>query len=104
MREVGQWTAKYGASIYGTRKGPVPPRSWGATTQRGDTVFVHVLDWPDAVLALPALGGPVLSAAMLDGGAAVKFSQSDAGVTLTLPAPASDALDRVVVLRLAKRS
>jgi len=26
---------------------PIPPRSWGVTTQRGDTVFLHVLDWSD---------------------------------------------------------
>jgi len=30
---------------------PDCPRSWGVTTQRGDTVFVHVLDWSDPVLA-----------------------------------------------------
>jgi len=37
----------YGGSIYGDGAGPIAPRSWGVTTQRGDTVFVHVLDWSD---------------------------------------------------------
>jgi alpha-L-fucosidase len=98
LREVGAWLATYGTSVYRTRGGPVPPRDWGVTTQRGDTVFVHVLDWPDRVLALPAFGGSVRSARMLVGGAAVPFTQSGAGLTLTLPPAVPDEPDRVVVI------
>ncbi len=42
LREIGQWLRANGGAIYGTRAGPIAPRSWGVTTQRGDTVFVHV--------------------------------------------------------------
>jgi alpha-L-fucosidase len=45
LQEVGRWLASNGGAIYGTRAGPIPPRSWGVTTARGDTVYVHVLDW-----------------------------------------------------------
>ena len=48
LRAVGEWLTTYGTSIYHTRGGPVPPRPWGATTQRGDTVFVHILHWGTA--------------------------------------------------------
>jgi alpha-L-fucosidase len=102
LREVGRWLTTFGSSIYNTRRGPVPPRDWGVTTQRGDTVFVHVLDWRDRVLALPALESRVASARMLDGGTRVDVAQSDAGVSLTLPA-AGDEPDRVVVLVLSRR-
>jgi alpha-L-fucosidase len=96
LRDLGNWLSVHGKSIYGTRGGPLPPRDWGVTTQRDDTVFVHVLDWQDRVLALPALGARVRSARMLPGGEPVPFLQSDAGLTLTLPA--SEAPDRVIVL------
>jgi alpha-L-fucosidase len=96
LDSVGSWLGTYGSSIYGTRRGPVPPRAWGATTRRGDTVFVHVLDWPDPLLALPPLGARVQSARMLGGGA-VPFRQSPLGVTLQLPS-ANEQIDRVVVL------
>ena len=75
----------------------MPQRAWGATTQRGDTVFVHVLDWPDPLLALPPLGRSVKSAHLLRGGMAVPYQESTAGVTLQLP-PAKEEIDRVVVL------
>lgn len=101
LREVGRWLATYGGSIYGTRGGPIPPRQWGVTTARGDTVFVHVLDWPDRVLSLPPLGARVIGARMFATGDRVVVTQSAAGVTLTLPAGGTDDPDRVVVLTLA---
>lgn len=98
LRELGAWLADYGSSIYGTRGGPLPPRHWGVTTQRGDTVFVHVLNWADRVLAVPTLGARVRNARMLRGGQPVPFVQSDDGVTLTLPR--DEAPDRVIVLEM----
>src|SRR5947199_369460 len=71
LDSLGEWLRVYGTAIYGTRAGPVPPRSWGATTRRGDTVFVHVLDWPDPLLTLPPLGARVRAAYLLRGRAAV---------------------------------
>ncbi|MGD8816146.1 MAG: alpha-L-fucosidase, partial [Acidobacteriota bacterium] len=100
LRAVGEWLAVYGPSIYETRRGPIPPRAWGATTQRGDTVYVHVLEWPDRVLSIPALPGPVRSAAMLAGGDAVPFVESAEGISLTLPPRRAGEYDQVVVLRV----
>jgi len=103
LEGVGTWLQTYGASIYGTRGGPVKPQPWGVTTRRGDTVFVHVLDWSQPLLALPAISGRVRSATMLVDGAKVPFTQSADGVVLTLPAAREDDVDRVVVLTLGRR-
>ncbi len=100
LRSVGQWLQKYGTTIYNTRGGPVPPRPWGVTTHRGDTVFVHVLKMQDRVLALPDFGARIVSASQLGGGT-VTFAQSASGVTVTLPAAADD-VDQVIVLVTAK--
>jgi len=103
LRDVGRWLATYATSIYATRGGPVPPHEWGVTTQRADTVFVHVLSWPDRLLALPPLGARVVRARMLRTGAPVGVATSGAGVTLTLPEGGDEEADRVVVLTLAPR-
>jgi alpha-L-fucosidase len=102
LRDMGRWLKKYGTSLYGTRGGPIAPRDWGVTTQRGDTVFVHILDWPDRVLAIPTIAGRVVRAVMLGTNTPVEFAQSGAGVTLNVPIVA-DEIDRVVVLTLDKR-
>jgi alpha-L-fucosidase len=103
LRAVGDWLRVYGLSIYGTRGGPVPPREWGVTTRRGDTVFVHVLDWPDRLLALPDLGVRVVRASVLKSGERVDVVQAANGVTLSLPAATADEPDRVIVLETRKR-
>jgi alpha-L-fucosidase len=43
LAEMGKWTSAWGETIYGTTAGPVKPQPWGATTQKGKTVYIHVL-------------------------------------------------------------
>jgi alpha-L-fucosidase len=102
LAEVGRWMAANGESVYGTRGGPITPRPWGVTTQKGDTVYVHVLDSEDRALLLPALPRRVKSARRL-GGEPVGVEQTAAGVTLTLGDGARDPYDTVVALEMAAR-
>lgn len=103
LRVVGDWVRVYGSSIYGTRGGPVSPREWGVTTQRGDTVFVHVLNWPDRLLSLPDFGARVVTASALKTGGRVEVVQGPSGVILTLPAVEADEPDRVIVLVVQRK-
>jgi alpha-L-fucosidase len=103
LRAVGQWLAVYGDAIYGTRGGPIAPRPWGVTTQKGRRVFVHVLDWPDSALLLPPLPQAVQAARLLKDGSPVGFSRTSEGVVLHLPRGATPEVDTVVVLDLASR-
>jgi alpha-L-fucosidase len=101
LREIGRWLQTYGPSLYGTRGGPVPPQKWGATTRRGDAVYVHVLDTSLTTLALPAFGR-VTSARLWGRDAEVAMAATEAGFTLTLPAPVPGEIDRVVVMEIAR--
>ena len=104
LHEVGRWLAIYGRTIYGTRGGPVRPQTWGATTRRGDTVFVHVLDWSDDVLAIPAIGANVERATSFRSGANLAFAQTESGVTLvTLPPPELSELEHRIVVLVTRR-
>ena len=100
-----------GESIYGTRGGPITPRPWGVTTQKGNKTYVHVLDWPDDLLVLPGWPKPVKSAVLLGSGRPIQFqvaltqSQYGAAVSvldgellLRLPKADRDPIDTVVVL------
>jgi alpha-L-fucosidase len=100
LKAVGAWLDKNGESIYGTRGGPTTPRPWGVTTQKGNTIYVHILNWQDAALLLPPLGGKVESAAMLGSGDAVGVVEADYGTVLKLPASAKDPVDNIVVLKM----
>ena len=44
LRAMGDWLQVNGETIYGTRKGPIPPNDDFVSTQKGKTVFVHLLN------------------------------------------------------------
>ncbi|WP_322403332.1 alpha-L-fucosidase [Massilia luteola] len=100
LREIGAWLGKHGDSIYGTRGGPFLPGSWGASTYRGNTIYVHVLHWNGATLTLPAIPARVVRASVLGGGAA-SVAQSARGVEIAVAPDARDDMDTVVALQLA---
>jgi len=103
LDSLGTWLRTYGSSIYGTRGGPITPRPWGVTTQRGDTVFVHLLDWSDRVVSIPTFGARVVRAAMLGTGTPVAVGQTSDAITLGLPTGSSGEIDRVIVLETRRR-
>jgi alpha-L-fucosidase len=102
LHAVGEWLSKYGDSIYGTRGGPIPPGDWGATTQKDNQMYVHVLNWAAPLLALPPISGKIVGAHSLLDGKSAEFTQNPDGITLKLPSPKPDEVDRVIVLTLAK--
>jgi alpha-L-fucosidase len=98
---MGAWLKTYGDSIYGTTGGPVKPGGWGVTTQRGNTIYVHVLDPSLTVLALPGISKPVRGAHLMNGGAEVSHAVAEGSVVLQLPKRAAGDIDQVIVLELA---
>jgi alpha-L-fucosidase len=47
LAEMGGWLKTYGDSVYGTRRGPIPPQPWGVSTEKGERgsqrIYLHVL-------------------------------------------------------------
>jgi alpha-L-fucosidase len=97
LGEMGEWLKVNGEAIYGTRGGPFTPRNWGAVTEKGSTVYVHVLDWRDDLLAIPAIPN-VKSATMFKTGQKVEFQNVRDGMLLHLPSTQRDPVDTIVVL------
>lgn len=102
LSEVGAWLKQNGESIYGTRGGPITPRPWGVTTQKGDRVFVHLLDWKDAVLVLPRPKRAVKRAALFGSGKPVAFELAKDALLLRLDPASIDPVDTIIALELGK--
>ncbi len=84
LKEVGEWMKQYGETIYGTRGGLVAPHHWGVTTQKGNTLYVHILNYADKELALPLQGRKVKKAVVYKDKSPVRFLRSRDGVVLQL--------------------
>ena len=99
LRQMGRWLAKYGASIYATRGGPLRNGDWGGTTFRDKTIYLHILKWSGDRLHLPPLRAKVVIVMALTGGSPA-LEQTAAGVTIVLPPDQQDKIDTVVKLEL----
>jgi alpha-L-fucosidase len=95
LQQIGAWMKVNGESIYGTRGGPVAPQPWGVTTQKGGTVYVHVLDSQAKSIRLS--GVKAKSARLLKGGN-VPFQESGE-LTLDLSGIAADPNDTVIAIQ-----
>jgi len=101
LREVGQWVHAHETAIHGAGPTPFGPLAWGECTTRGNTLFLHVFQWPaDGRLVVPSFKTKVKSA-RLDGGGKLAVKSSAEAVIITLPKNRPDMLIPVVTLKLA---
>jgi alpha-L-fucosidase len=101
LQDVGGWLGRNGEAIYGTRGGPISPRPWGVTTSKDNKVYVHILDWQDPGILLPALPRRIVAAHYLKDGSKADYQELDSGVLVKIPERIRDDIDTIVVLELA---
>ncbi|MFN3485135.1 MAG: alpha-L-fucosidase [Planctomycetota bacterium] len=99
LREMGDWLRKYGESIYGTRGGPFKPGGWGASTHRGNTIYLHVYEWEKGGISIAPFGRKVKSCRALTGGTPA-LRQMDEAVRIELSPADRQEIDTIVALEL----
>ena len=114
LKGIGAWWQLNGESIRGTTRTPLAVQAWGESTLRrgtgpankGDTLYLHVFDWPrDGRLVIGGLKTEVRSARLLATTRAVplairRLNLLDA-IIEGLPKDAPDAADSVLVVECA---
>ena len=48
LQEIGRWMQVAGEGIYGTDSSEISQPSWGRLTQKGQSLYLHVFNWPAA--------------------------------------------------------
>jgi alpha-L-fucosidase len=100
LKEVGAWMEKNGETIYGTRGGPVAPKAWGVTTQKGNKVYMHILNPEDNNMLIPDLGKKIKNITLFKSGAKLKYKQDAFGIAITVPSEAIDETDTILVIEI----
>mgnify|MGYP000415221196 FL=1 len=99
LKKMGEWMKVYGETIYATRGGFIAPHDWGVTTQKGNRLFVHILNLQDKSLFLPLGDKKVRSAVDFVSRRAVKTQKCQGGVVISFDNVPTE-IDRVVELQL----
>ncbi|MBN1400233.1 MAG: alpha-L-fucosidase [Anaerolineae bacterium] len=99
--EVGRWLERHAEAIYGTKPGPGACSTFGPMTAKGQTLYLHVLDWPGSELHLAGLQSRALRACFLADGWRIDFRQEGAHLYLrNLPTLPPDPADTVIAVTL----
>ncbi len=96
---MGEWLKEYGETIYETRGGFVEPCDWGVTTQKGNILYVHILNKDDETLYLPILDKDIISVKRFIDNKPIQYTPAEKGVLLNLNEVPED-IDYVLEIKL----
>jgi len=99
LKGIGDWLSEYGETIYGTRGGPLPPATWGVTTQKDDKIYLHILNYPGKHLLLEGISNPK-SVKMYSQGRSLEYESKDYGLIIDLPVPEKVMVDMILEVTL----
>ncbi len=100
LREMGTWLQHNGEAIYATRGGPYKPGAWGASTHRGNHVYLHVFSWDKNPLELPPLPTATIRSARILGGPKIHAVQTAQSIQLEVDPSLRQAIDTIIDLQL----
>jgi len=104
LAEMGDWLARYGDGVYGTRGGPLKPGRWGASTCKGDKIYLFVMTWPaKGPLELPAIRARIRAARSLSG-RELKIEHDAGPIAVHVPAADRDEIATVIELTVDGRA
>ena len=101
LKEVGEWMAINGQSIYGCGASSLPSPKWGNITAKGGVVYLHVFNWPtNSLLTLEKFSGPAKKAYLLADveGQSLPLQLTGGTLTINVPVKAPNNIDSVIVL------
>lgn len=101
LKHIGAFMDANSSTIYGTRGGCVPPQEWGVTTQKGETLYIHILnkekdgkvvneglkriDGGPLSLFVPLAGRTLSQVTLRSDGTDLKFQREQDGYRIFLP-------------------
>lgn len=99
LSRVGSWMSRNGSAIYGCQRSKVTRHQYAGLTRKGNTLYLHVHDWPGNEVRIGAIVTKARSARFLATGEEVKFDQNDDRIRMyDLPKKAPDTPVTVIAI------
>jgi alpha-L-fucosidase len=102
LHGIAAWWTVNGESIHGCDRSPLPVQTWGESTRKGNTLYLHIFDWPtNGTLTVGGLKSDVNRAWLLSDAKHSPLTTkrvNDLDLKLEVPKLAPDKADSVIVL------
>lgn len=98
LREIGEWLARYGQTIYATHGWPFSSSHWKQVTCRGNKLYFHCFQPARKSIILPVMDQKLVGSEVLTGGKA-RVRQMAGGIEVAFPRRSRDPLDTILELR-----
>jgi alpha-L-fucosidase len=101
LKAVGKWLKTNGQSVYGTSPSPFPYLKWGRCTRKGQTLYLHVFEWPVSGQLIVPLENKVVKAIMLANPKQVlKSATTNGHLVIEVPKEAPDNIATVIAIQI----
>ena len=100
LRSIGAWLKENGTTIYGTQKGPIAPNDDFVSTQKGKTVYLHLLNPGLNVIHIDDVPVKIKSIRDLKSQKNLSFRNDKFGLVIDASNLSKDPVDTIIQIEL----
>ncbi|MDA9630297.1 alpha-L-fucosidase [Flavobacteriaceae bacterium] len=100
LEAIGKWLSSNAKSIYGTQRGPIEPTDDFVSTQKGKTVYLHLLNPELNIIHMGSVPVKIKNIRSLKTQNSVPFRNDKFGLVIDVSKLAKDNIDTVIQIEL----
>ena len=100
LKAIGKWLGKNGNTIYETRKGPFIPNENFVSTQKGNSIYLHVLNPELKILQMNKLPSQVKSVKIFNSKESLNFRNDRYGFIVDMGNNQLDPIDTIIEIQI----
>ena len=100
LKAIGKWLGKNGNTIYETRKGPFTPNENFVSTQKGNIIYLHVLNPELKILQMNKLPSQVKSVKIFNSKESLNFRNDRYGFIVDIGNNQLDPIDTIIEIQI----
>ena len=100
LKAIGKWLGKNGNTIYETRKGPFTPNENFVSTQKGNSIYLHVLNPELKILQMNKLPSQIKSVKIFNSNESLNFRNDRYGFIVDIGNNQLDPIDTIIEIQI----
>ena len=99
LSEIGDWIKLNGETIYGTSRGPIDPSDEIASTKKGNTIYIHLLD-NKSIYFVEGYNPKIKKITYLHSRNKVQYQKTKSGLIINVNEDELNEIDTIVKLEI----